>query len=232
MTQLELIMNLETKYWYLRNNHLFNNLGKAEIDEICLISNFKTAKKGEIIYFSHDETSRVYNLKKGTIKIVEINEKGDEIIKDLLQTGDLFGQFTLDNVRSDEYAVAVSDYVTCCSFRMEDFETVITKNPTLAIKYTKWVGFRLKRMENRYANLMFKDVRTRFLSFLKEWAIKEGKTSTDETTLKNYLTHQDIASLICSTRQTVTAMFNELKVNGILDYSRNEIVFHNLKRLV
>lgn len=220
-------MNLDTKYWHLHNHKLMSVLSSAELKEICIISNFKTAKKGEIIYFSHDESSRVYTIKRGTIKIVEIDAKGNEIVKDILQEGDLFGQFTLTNETLDEYAVAVSDYVTCCSFRMDDFENIIERNPALALRYTKWMGFRLKRLENRYANLVFKDVRTRLVEFLKDWASKEGSNTNDEVTLKNYLTHQDIASLICSTRQTVTALFNDLKEKGALDYTRNEIIIKN-----
>ena len=50
-------MNLETKYWHLHNHKLMSVLSSSELKEICLITNFKTAKKGEIIYFSHDESS-------------------------------------------------------------------------------------------------------------------------------------------------------------------------------
>jgi CRP/FNR family cyclic AMP-dependent transcriptional regulator len=224
-------MNLETKYWHLHNHQLMSVLSSSELKEICIISNFKTAKKGEIIYFSHDESSRVYTIKRGTIKIVEIDQKGNEIVKDILQEGDLFGQFTLSDQTLDEYAVAMSDYVTCCSFRMDDFENIIERNPALALRYTKWMGFRLKRMENRYANLVFKDVRARLTGFLKDWSSKEGLNKNNEIVLKNYLTHQDIASLICSTRQTVTQLLNELKENGILDYSRTEITIKNLAAL-
>ena len=54
-----------------------------------------------------------------------------------------------------------------------------------------------------------------------------ANSANDEIILKNYLTHQDIASLICSTRQTVTALFNDLKEKGALDYTRNEIIIKN-----
>jgi CRP/FNR family transcriptional regulator, cyclic AMP receptor protein len=221
-------MNLETKYWYLRDHKLFNVLSSDELKTICLITNFKTAKKSEIILFSHDEGTRVYFLKKGTLKIVEIDEKGNEIVKDVLQKGDIFGEFTLTETSSDEYAIVVSDLATCCSFKMEDFEKVLETNPQLGLSYTKWMGFRFKRLQNRYSNLMFKDVRTRLVSFLNEWASKEGTPNADEVILKNYLTHQDIASLICSTRQTVTQLFNEFKEKGMLDYSRSEIILKNL----
>ncbi len=217
-------MNLESKYWYLRDHSLFWALSSSELKAICLIMNFKMAKKGEIIYFSHDETPRVYFLKKGTLKIVEIDEKGNEVVKELIQKGDIFGEFTLTDTHSDEYAIAVSEQVACCSFKMEDFEKVLEQNPQLGVTYTKWVGFRFKRLQNRYSNLIFKDVRTRLVSFLKDWAEKEGKAEHGEFVLKNYLTHQDIASLVCSTRQTVTQLFNDFKEQGILDYSRTEII--------
>ena len=222
---------LETRYWYLRDHQLFRHLDSAELRQICLITNFKTAKKSEIIYFAHDETSRVYLLKKGVIKIVEMDADGNETVKEVIQKGDLFGQITLDDSGMDEYAVALSDYVTCCSFKIEDFEKVIRENPSLAVKFTKLVGLRFRRLENRYTNLMFKDVRTRLLLFLEEWAEKEGTATPEGISLKNYLTHQDIASLICSTRQTVTQLFSELKHNGLLDYNRTMLLIPDVKQL-
>ncbi len=221
-------MNIETKYWYLRDHKLFNALTSNELKSICLIMNFKTAKKGEIIYFAHDESARVYFLKKGTIKIVEIDDKGNEVVKEIIQRGDIFGEFTLSDEESDEYAIAVSDNVACCSFKLEDFEKVLQSNPQLSLSYTKWIGFRFKRLQNRYSNLIFKDVRTRLVGFLNDWAAKEGTLENNQQVIKNYLTHQDIASLVCSTRQTVTSLFNELKEKGALDYTRTEIIIKKM----
>jgi len=220
--------SLDTRYWYLRDHQLFQHLNSAELRAICVISNFKTAQKGEIIYFAHDEQSRVYSLKKGIIKIVELTPEGNETVKEVIQKGDLFGQVSLNQQTTDEYAVALSDYVTICSFWIEDFEKVIQKNPSLAIKYTKLIGLRFKRLENRYSNLMFKDVKTRLLIFLRDWAQNEGQPEGQGMRLKNYLTHQDVASLICSTRQTVSQLFNDLKNSGLIDYDRTSIVIYNL----
>ncbi len=225
-------MNFDTKYWFLHNHQLFDILSSDDLREICFVSSFKTARKGEMIYFAHDETSRLYTIKKGTIKIVETDEKGNEIVKDILQKGDLFGQlsYSENGQNQNEHAVVVSDSFTCCSFQLHEFEKLLEQKAGLAIKYTKWVGFRLKKIENRYQNLMFRDVKARLIVFLKEWTEKDGKVEGNTIILKNYLTHQDIASLICSTRQTVTQLFNELRDKGCIDYSRTEIVVHNLNQ--
>lgn len=74
---------------------------------------------------------------------------------------DLFGRYIFDEVdeNEDEFAVAISEKVIICSFRMNDFENIMKANLQLRIRYTKLVGFRIKKMTNKYTNLMFKDVK-------------------------------------------------------------------------
>ena len=226
-------MQEEAKYWYLHDHQLFSVLSREENRALCLIPNFKTVKKNEIIYFSHDDEQRLYTIKSGTLKIVSVDAEGNETVKEILRSGDLFGQYTFDEVdeNEDEYAIAISEKVVICSFKINDFENIVKSNPQLAIRYTKLVGFKLKRITNNYTNLMFKDVRTRFVLFLKDWVMKEGKGQTKDIIVKNYLTHSDIAGLICSTRQTVTMLFNELKNAGLIDYTRSEIIVKDVHQL-
>jgi CRP/FNR family transcriptional regulator, cyclic AMP receptor protein len=212
-----------SQYWYLQNHSLFKHLNTNDLNEICYIAAYKTVRKGDIIFFSEDNTGRVFTLKKGSLKIVRIDEDGNEIVKDILKVGDLFGSLDLIESNEDEYAIVLSETATFCSFKATDFEKFIEKKPDVAVKYTKWIGFWFKRLENRYSNIMFKDVKTRLLNFLIDIS-KGHETDVDGyISLPNYLTHQDIASLICSTRQTVTSLLNTLKSEGIISYSRKEI---------
>ena len=227
-------MQEEAKYWFLHDHQLFSVLSREENRALCLIPNFKTVRKNEILYFSHDSEQRLYTIKSGTLKIVRVDMDGNETVKEVLRSGDLFGQYTFDEMtdeNQDEFAVAISDKVVICSFKIDDFEEILNKNPQLAVRYTKLVGFKIKRITNSYSNLMFKDVKTRFALFLKDWAIREGKGVDKDITVKNYLTHNDIAGLICSTRQTVTLLFNEFKNAGLIDYDRSEIIVHDVKKL-
>lgn len=81
----------DLKYWYLRDHKLFRTLSFGQIKQLCIITGFKKAKKGEIIYFSSSDVPRIFLLKKGNIKIVAVDEEGNETIKDIIQKGDLFG---------------------------------------------------------------------------------------------------------------------------------------------
>lgn len=225
-------MSQETQYWYLRNHKLFSVLSNMQIEELCIMTKYKKAGKGEIIYFSEDPDQRIYILKKGNIKIVEADNQGNEIIKEILIPGDLLGELTSSNESStSEYAVALSKEVIICTFRMADFENLLEKNPTIALSYSKLVGWRFKRVRINYSNLVFKDVKTRLRQFFRDWANREGKNIDGHVHLDNYLTHQDIAGMVCSTRQTVTQLMNDLEAEKLIRYSRKEIIIDDVSKL-
>lgn len=222
----------ELKYWYLRDHKLFRTLSFSQIRQLCIITGFKKASKGEIIYFSSSEVPRIFLLKKGNIKIVAVDEDGNETIKDIIQKGDLFGELTLENdSESNEYAKVLSDDVVICSFLMSDFENLLLQHPSLALSYTKFVGLKMKRIKNSYANLVSKDAKTRLFQFLKDWAEKEGKKEGPKVILENYLTQSDIAQIICTSRQTTTHLLNEMESEGLLLYNRREIIITNINQL-
>lgn len=222
----------ELKYWYLRDHKLFRTLSFAQIKQLCIITGFKKAKKGEIIYFSNSDVPRIFLLKKGNIKIVSVDEEGNETIKDIIQKGDLFGELSLENdIKSNEYAKALTDEIIICSFLLSDFEDLILRNPNLALSYTKFIGLKMKRLKNSYSNLIFKDAKSRLFQFLKDWAEKEGVFEGNKVTLENYLTQNDIAQIICTSRQTATQLLGEMESNGMLIYNRKEIIIQDITKL-
>jgi CRP/FNR family transcriptional regulator len=222
----------ELKYWYLRDHKLFRTLSFSQIRQLCIIVGFKKAKKGEIIYFSQSEVPRIFLLKRGNIKIVSVDDQGNETIRDIIRKGDLFGELELEtDAGVNEYAKVLTDEVSICSFLLSDFEDLLLRNPNLALSYTKFVGLRMKRVRNIYSNLVSKDAKSRLHSFLKDWVEKEGVVSGNSATLENYLTQHDIAQIICTSRQTATQMLNDLEAAGTLVYNRKEILIPDLSKL-
>ena len=131
----------------------------------------------------------------------------------------------------NEYAKALTDEVSICSFLLSDFEDLLVRNPTLALSYTKFVGLKMKRFKNNYSNLVSKDAKTRLTSFLKDWAEREGIQDGNKYTINNYLTQTDIAQIICTSRQTATLLLNELEEKNSIYYSRKEIIIDDITKL-
>ena len=227
-------MQQDVKYWYLRNHKIFSQITDDKYQELCVWVGFKKAAKNERIFFTHEPIKRIYFLKQGMLKIISLDADGNEITKDIIQKGDIFGEVALDDDQdseASEYANVMSDEAVMCTFTLENFEKVLAKNPSISLKFTKRIGSKLKTLETRYNNLIFKDVRTRVIHFLKKFVQDNGEAQGNVLSVRNYLTHQDIAHLTGSTRQTVTSILNQLKKENKLIYSRHEIVIPDMERL-
>jgi CRP/FNR family transcriptional regulator, cyclic AMP receptor protein len=226
-------MTADKKFLLIRNYNLFSHITDEEYDELNLVHHFIEAKKDEYIYFDSQYLNKLYFLKGGIIKVGYINEDGKEVIKEVIQEGEVFGQFSLErNNLNGEFAKAHKGDVSLCAFDIRDFEKLLIKKPELALHYSKQVGQKLLRLENRLTNLLNKDVKTRLVGFLIILAKDEGETEDgDAFAIQNFLTHEDISQLIGSTRQTVTTILNELETDGLIKVNRKVIEVPSVKSL-
>lgn len=226
-------MSMDDRLLLIRNCSFFSQLTEEEIEELHVIHRFIEANNSEYIYFESSYHNKLYFIKEGHIKIGYINENGEEIIKEIINQGEVFGQFTLEkNNLHGEFARAYRSKVSLCAFTIQDFENILQKKPQLALRYSKQVGNKLRNIENRLLNILNKDVKTRLLHFF--WQLAEPNitdTNSKYYCITNYLTHDDIAHLIGSCRQTVTTYINDLVQENIIEFTRNKICFPDIKRL-
>jgi CRP/FNR family transcriptional regulator len=207
---------------------LASNLNEAQMSDLCAITYQKESRKGQIAYAKGGE-KKIFLLISGKIKLSEISERGDEMIKELIYPGDLFGDITPVEQMNYEYAEVLSERASYLSIGYDQFQRLIKSNPSLAVNYLNMLSEKFKRLEMRYVNMVTRDVKSRLLYYFTEWAKSEGKRLGDRIIIKNHLTHNDIANLISTSRQTVTVILNELKEAGHIKYNRREIEFYNLQ---
>lgn len=219
---------MEPKNFYLKTFNLAQNLSEVQLQDLCNSITQKEAKKSQVIYAKGGE-KKVFMLISGKVKIAEINSIGNEMIKELLLPGDLFGDVMLNYEGPHyEYAEVVSERATYYAIGQEQLATMMRSNYALTMNYMSKVSEKFRSLENRYVNMVSKDVRSRLIYCFKEWARKEGKKLGDRIVVKNSLTHNDLANLVSTSRQTVTVILNELKESGDISYNRKEIEFSPL----
>ncbi len=224
-------MSSTEKMILIRNYDLWSHLSEEEYEALNLVHNFVEARKGDFVYFEAFNHNKLYFLKEGYIRIGFIDNEGNEIIREIIHKGEIFGQITLDRENlNGEFAQAYKADVSICAFSIPDFQKLLQTRPELALKYSKMVGAKLRQIENRLVNLLNKDVRTRLLNFLWQLVQQSLPAHGAPVCIPNYLTHEDIAHLIGSSRQTVTTMINELVAEGNLVFNRQEICFPDVNK--
>ena len=221
-----------SKLWYLEKVNLLKDFGDGELKMFADLTTMRTSSKNEYIYFPNDPSKIIFFLKRGRVKIGKFTDDGKEIIKAILHPGEIFGEMSIagQEKRSD-FAQAMDDDVMICATNVEDIREIMNSNPKLSLALTRSIGERLMNVERKMEALIFKDARTRIIDLLKQMADKYGKQVGDEILLKHDLTHQDLANLTATSRQTVTVTLNELKDKDLIYMERKKILIRDIKNL-
>lgn len=217
----------------IRNYHLFSKISEEDYEALNLVHNFLEAKKGDYIYFEAEFLNKLFFIKDGYIKIGYIDNNGNEVIREILQKGEIFGQFTLEkNNMNFEFARVHKADVSLCAFNVDSFQQLLSKNNHLAISFCKQVGNKLRKVESRLLNLLKGDVNSRLHYFFKE-LIQDNLDGLNghHFSIENFLTHEDIAQLIGSSRQTVTNALLELANKGLTEFNRKQIIIPDITKL-
>lgn len=225
-------MGMDEKMLIIRRNDFLAQLSREDYELLNIMHNFIIADKNAYIYFDPQYQSKLYFIKEGHVKIGSVDDEGNEVIKEILQPGDLFGQFTLEpkNMQG-EFAQAHRAGAVLCAFTIDNFQRLLQIRPDMAIHYSKKIGQKLKKVEYRLVNLLQKDARTRILYFFWSLLPQNEIGNTNSITIENYLTHDDVARLTGTSRQTVTTFLNQFASEGLLTVDRQQVNIHDVKLL-
>lgn len=221
----------DINYLYLRDHKTFDGLTKDQLYEVLRHTKFTRKRKSDLIRLSENQTPKFYFLIKGKMKIAEMDRMGNSLIREVEKEGGIFGNFGTNEGINYEYAQALTNEVVYFYIDCSDFDRLCTSIPRLALNLSASISDKLKKSQMRYSHLVFKDVKSRLVYFFKFWAMEEGLQDGDSIVIKNYLTHNDIAEIISTCRQTVTSILNDLKSNGLISYTRKEIVISDIATL-
>ena len=226
-------MNIEAKKSFIRNFPLFSTLNEKEYHQLEDMLEYKVKPKYSFVYMPGQVSDVIHFLAKGTIKIGTHSTDGKEIIKSLIHPMAMFGELGLiGEQRRQDFAQALKEDVHIYSLKIEDFKTLMRSNFDLCNSVMSLFGKRLITAENKLESLIFKDARTRIIDFIKDAIAKRGRRVGFEMLLKHSLTHQDIANITCTSRQTVTLVLNELKKSDLIYFNRGKILVRDMAKLV
>ena len=221
-------MQTAVKLWYLEQFDIMKVLSKREQMDMAKMLVDKYYKKDDPIMFPFNSQKTIYMLKKGSVKIGNYTETGEENLKYVLNSGNIFGEMALTDGNANDFAIASEDCIIC-TLSMDMLQNMMMKNKSFNVAIYKLIGFRLRKVESKLASIMFKDSSTRIVDFLKELSRDFGKQKEGSLVIKNFLTNKEIAKLTYTSRQTVNSTLNRLKRNGQIDYDDRYIKILDLQ---
>ncbi|UII54155.1 Crp/Fnr family transcriptional regulator [Cytobacillus spongiae] len=204
------------KLFLLSQISLFDELPMDDLQKIDAMSEMKPVKKGTIILSPTHQIPALFLLKKGQVRLFRINENGKEFTVDILVDGNIFGETSTLSLTDDQIYVEAMTDTYLCVIGKERFEAFLEKNPKMAIKLINILSTRLKELYSFSEKIALSDVKYRVLYLLLKLSEKTGKRKNEWQTIDMKLTHQDMANMIGSTRETTSSIISQLKKDGYI----------------
>jgi CRP-like cAMP-binding protein len=222
---------MSERLWFLKRCDLFQQLGQDQLAALEARCRARKLPRGAPIYLPSDQADGVMLVAEGRVKIGSLTQEGKQTILAFIEPGELFGELALlGGEKREEYAETV-EKSTIVLIPNEVMRQLLAENHDVSLGITKLFGLRKQRIERRLKYLLFRSNRERLVHLLLELAEQYGQAVPGGVQLKIKLSHQDLANIIGSTRETVTVVLGELQAEGRLQIGRRKIVLTDIVRL-
>lgn len=211
-------------------NSFVKLLHANEFRLIETISHECKLKKGEYAFTADQSDRSVYIMLTGRIKISRMSQLGNEMIQWFCMPGDIFGVSDENNLSNKVYAQAIADCVIL-KIKKTDFNRLMLEKPRLSLLVIDQLSSRIHALGDMVLYMASDSANIRFVKLIQYLSNHYGQASDNSIHIDIPTTHQDIANMIGTCRQTVSGIISEYKRAGIVDINRKGMHVHKPKQL-
>lgn len=209
-----------TKLAYLQSVDIFQDLDATQMKSIETSMAMTTCEPGRVFFRAEDPAEVLFVLKKGEVVLSRMNQDGKRLITATLREGTVFGEMPILGQRLQSTDAEALTECTICSMSRRDVQDLITRYPTVGLRITEVLSQRLQAAEIRLEEMAFQGLRERLAALLLRLA---DETDWRGNRVIKGLTHQHLAEILGSYRETITATLNEFKADGLIQTGRKKI---------
>jgi len=201
---------------FFRKFALFAELDDRELNSVAAVAKTRRYAKDDVVFHA-DESGDVFCLiKEGKVKVTMISPEGKEIILSMMGAGDFFGEMALLDNEPRSATVIATETLELVTIWRSDFLQILSENFSITKKVLAELSRRLRSASNRIESLATMDVYGRLARFLLDLARQNGKVLENGYVAVTRPTHQSIANMIGTSRETVSRLIHDLMKQNLL----------------
>jgi CRP/FNR family cyclic AMP-dependent transcriptional regulator len=216
---------------HLRATDLFQDLSGPELAALEQRMPRTTIRAGGLIYSPEDRGEVLFLLKQGRVRLYRLSPEGKTLTTAIIEPGAIFGEMALlGQGMQDSFAEALED---CAIYTLNrrDIQDLFLADARVARRLLELVSRRLSETERKLESFAFKNVPERLAALLLELAHVPVDRHQGPVSLPARYTHQQLAEMVGTYRETVTKVLNDFRQHGLIGMDRGRILLLDLGSL-
>ncbi|MDA0709577.1 MAG: Crp/Fnr family transcriptional regulator [bacterium] len=208
----------------LKQVPLFANLTGQEYEMLAGAMMVRKFPKDCMVIWAEDEGDSFFVIQSGSVKVTVNASDGREMILSSLGPRDFFGDMSLLDGEPRSANVVTLSVTEALVLRRVDFLKALQRHPTIAVHLMVALASRLRKADHQTANLALLGIADRISQVLMEIAAEQGVKTAEGIVIRKRPTHQTIASMSGTARETVTRILKHLSDDGYIRSRGKELL--------
>lgn len=203
---------------------LFSSLSSKELQQVVAKIEIKRVRKGAVILSEEDTSQYMYVILAGKVKVVRTTEEGKEIILAIHRAGESFGELSLIDNKTAPAMVLAAENSDVAIISRNDFYSLIYTQAKVVDALLQILCSQLRDSWGRIQLLSLGNASQRLRMLLLRLSREHGKQDAEGTILTVRLTHQDIANMVGTARETVTRTIDKWQKDGEIKFLKGKYI--------
>jgi CRP-like cAMP-binding protein len=200
----------------LRALPLFQSLDEKGLEEIAELLIERKFPRDAVICEEGVAGDYMYLIQQGQVKVTKTSEDGREKILEIFAEGAFIGEMALLDREPRSASMKTTSACVLLALSRQDFLGLLRENSEIAMGVIRELSRRLRETDEQVRALMFERVEQRTRRVLRRLA-REPHPERPELVLTGPVTHQQLADLVGTSRETVTRVLKALRDEGWLE---------------
>ncbi len=216
----------------IRRVPLFSTLSEQEFRSLEQVFQVKSYRKNQIIFLEEETGNYMYVVLAGKVKVTKSTPGGKECILAIHQPGDFFGEMALLDGKTSPATVSAMEDCRVATILSADFHRLLMRNEKAVRQIIQVLCGRLRHVWGQIQDLSYSTAEARIRAGILQLSRKHGITDSRGIIIDLKITHQELAELVGTSRETVTRTLARLQKEGVLLLDNRRMVLLDPKRLM
>lgn len=210
----------------IRRVPLFSTLSDDEFSKLAHIFILRAYRRNQVIFLEEETGNYMYLVLSGKVKVAKSTAGGKETLLAIHRAGDFFGEMSLLDGKTSPATVSAIEDCKIISVSAADFHKYLLHNEKVLLQIINVLCARLRQVwQTQSMSSSAADARIRM--GIHQLAEKHGIRDARGTIIDLKITHQELAEMVGTSRETVTRALAHLKKKGIIDINQRRITLLN-----